>query len=92
MHFVDLTWEVKEPDWTAEVSAELKALVHDRSDRKMVAACICASDDDCNATIVNACETDWIDWEEGLQQEGIVVEQLIDEWVRAKWAEKQSNK
>ncbi|ODB85282.1 hypothetical protein A3195_16925 [Candidatus Thiodiazotropha endoloripes] len=91
IQLVDLAWEVMEPDWTAELSAELKILVHDRSDRKMVAACISASDDECEATIVNACETDWIDWEDGLRQEGVIIEQLIDEWVRAKWAEKQRN-
>jgi len=91
IYYVDLAWDDMDPDWTAKLSEELKAIVHDRSDRKMVAACINANSENHQTTIVNACDTDWIGWEEGLQGAGVIVEQLIDEWVRAKWAEKQLN-
>ncbi len=93
MDYVALEWEEEPgyPDPVAVLQEHLKAVVHDLSDRKMVAACICANEEHGPSTIINACDTDWIDWEETLQQEGIIVEQLIDEWVRAKWAEKQPN-
>ncbi len=91
MDYVFLEWEEEpgNPDRIAVLNQTLKAVVHDRSDRKMVAACICAKDDYGRTTIVNACDTDWVGWEESLQNEGIVVEQLIDDWVRDKWQEKQ---
>lgn len=85
--YVALEWEVKEPDWTAELSDVLTAVVHDRSDRKLVAACIEAVKEN-ETNIINACDTDWIGWEDVLQEEGIIVEQLIDAWVRNKWREK----
>mgnify|MGYP006412387493 CR=1 FL=1 len=84
IEYMALTWEVKEPDWTAELSDKLKVVVHDRSDKKFVAACIeSLKENDTN--IINACDTDWIDWEDALAKEGIVVEQLINDWVREKW-------
>ena len=91
--YVGLVWEEGpgNPEPVAVLQGNLSAVIHDRSDRKMVAACITARADYGQTSIVNACDTDWIDWEENLQQEGIVVIQLIEEWVRAKWLEKQQN-
>jgi len=87
IEYMELAWEVKEPDWTAELSDILKGVIHDRSDRKLVAACIEALKEN-ETNIVNACDTDWITWEEALQKEGIIIEQLADAWVRDKWREK----
>jgi len=91
--FVGLAWEANpgDPEPIAILQENLRAVIHDLSDRKMVAACIRANDEYGQSTVVNACDTDWIDWEEILHQEGIVVEQLIEEWVREKWAEKHPN-
>ena len=93
MDYVALEWEEEpgNPDPVAVLQQKLKDAIHDLSDRKMVAACITANDECGKSTIVNACDTDWIECEEILQQEDVVVEQLIDEWVRAKWKEKQPN-
>lgn len=87
IEYVELEWEVKDPDWTAELSDDLKAVIHDRSDRKIVASCIEALTMN-ETNIVNACDTDWITWEKALQIEGIIIEQLVDAWVRDKWREK----
>ncbi len=53
-----------------------------------MAACISANEEHGPSTIVNAGDTDWIDWEAVLQQEGVIVERLIEEWVRNRWREK----
>jgi len=65
----------------ASLPAELNAIVHDRSDRKFVAVALA---DDGQSSIVNACDTDWLGWEEGLQAAGIEVEQLLGEWCEEK--------
>jgi len=41
--------------------------------------------------IANSGDTDWYDWEDGLRNIGVEVEQIIPEWSRQKWLEKQSN-
>jgi hypothetical protein len=67
---------------------ELEKVVHDRADRKLVAVAMAymATEGECN--IVNACDSDWYDWEEALEQAGVVVEQLIDKWCRPRWKKK----
>ncbi len=90
MDYVALDWEEEPgyPDLVAVLQENLKIAVHDLSDRKMVAACISANEEHGPSSIINACDTDWIDWEAVLQQEGVIVEQLIEEWVRNRWREK----
>jgi hypothetical protein len=59
--------------------------IKDRADRKFVAV---ALEDQGKSTLVNACDTDWYDCASALAQGGVVVEQLIDAWCRARHAEK----
>ncbi|HBA86882.1 MAG TPA: hypothetical protein DCZ75_02515 [Geobacter sp.] len=66
----------------------LSSVVHDRSDRKMVAAALEAIKCYGECAIANAADTDWYDWEEALRASGIFVEQIIDEWAKDKWLEK----
>ena len=56
-----------------------------RGDRKIIALALA---DQPNSTIINACDTDWYDWEETLAANGIVVEQIIGDWCRADWQRK----
>lgn len=56
-----------------------------RGDRKIIALTLA---DELNSTIVNACDTDWYDWEATLTAEGIVVEQIIGRWCKADWQKK----
>ncbi len=56
-----------------------------RGDRKLIALALA---DRPNSTIVNACDTDWYDWEATLTANGIVVDQIIGDWCRADWQRK----
>lgn len=67
---------------------ELEKVVHDRADRKLVAVVLCYLAEGGQCNIVNACDTDWYNWQEVLGTAGVIVKQLIDGWCRAKWAEK----
>lgn len=85
--YVGLDW-VNDPSHTARVAVleePLQSVVHDLADTKIVAACIKANADQPDCSIINACDTDWYDWEEPLQAAGVHVEQLIDDWLREKW-------
>jgi len=66
----------------------LESVVHDRDDRKLVAVAIGYKAKGGQCSIVTASDTDWYDWEESLGMAGVTVQQLIDEWCRAKWKEK----
>jgi hypothetical protein len=74
-------------DGSARLPEPLRTHVKDLSDRKFVAVALA---DAGNSTLVNACDTDWHECEEALQQAGIIVEQLIPEWCRGKYQEKLS--
>lgn len=65
-------------DGTAVVPVEFAAL--DRSDRKFLAAVLA---DGGRSTIVNAADSDWFAIEAECRKHGVVVEQIIDEWLRA---------
>lgn len=56
-----------------------------RGDRNIIALALA---DRTNSTVVNACDTDWYDWEDILQAHGIVVDQIIGNWCRADWERK----
>lgn len=59
---------------------------HDyRGDRKLIALALA---DKNNSTIVNACDTDWYDWDSALSTYGIAVEQIIGDWCRVNWEHK----
>jgi len=78
-------------DGYAYLDENLAALIHDTSDRKFVAAALAAIDGCGECLIANSGDTDWYDWEEVLRTVGVEVEQIIPEWSRQKWLEKQSN-
>lgn len=56
-----------------------------RGDRKIIALALA---DGLKSSIVNACDTDWYDWDAALASEGIVVEQIIGKWCKANWQKK----
>ena len=70
----------------------LNPTIHDREDRKMVAACLAALQEHGSCLIAFAAETDWIGWETALQKHGVELEPIIEDWVRRKYAEKQARK
>jgi hypothetical protein len=75
-------------DGKGALPRDLKQVVYDEDDRKMVAVALA---DHGRSTIVNACESDWYDWEEALNQAGVVIEHLIDDWCRSKWNDKRKH-
>lgn len=83
---VTIAWDISDgqSERVAVLEKSLTEVVYDRSDRKFVAACIEARDEYGQATIVNACDTDWLNWEQVLSDHGIVVEQIIEGWLRGK--------
>ena len=66
----------------------LQSVVHDRADRKMVAAAIEAMGSLGECTIAFAGESDWHGWEEALLAAGLQLEPIIPEWSYAKYKEK----
>lgn len=67
----------------------LMPVVHDGADRKMVAAALA-----CHAMFGEGCvafagDTDWHGWEEALERHNVLLEPIIEEWSREKYAEKQ---
>lgn len=66
----------------------LQTIVHDRADRKMVAAALDALASYGESTIAFAGDTDWHAWELPLCAAGLCLEPVIPEWSRAKFAEK----
>ncbi|WOG27414.1 hypothetical protein [Endozoicomonas sp. 8E] len=87
--YVDIEW-VEDPalpdtEKVARLEASLQPVIHDLADTKMVAACFNANKSGMPCNIVNACDTDWYDWQEALEAEGVIVEQIIEDWSREKW-------
>ncbi|MDD5461527.1 MAG: hypothetical protein PHG00_07825 [Methylococcales bacterium] len=68
----------------------LQTIIHDLADRKMVAAALDAKFLHNNSTIAFAGDTDWHGWEKSLLEAGLELEPIIEEWSRAKFAEKLS--
>ncbi len=74
-------------DGYAFLEEPLASVIHDHADRKLVAAALEAlKQGPCR--IVNASDTDWYDWQEALQANGIRVVQLLPGWSHDKWLEK----
>ncbi|WP_062270393.1 hypothetical protein [Endozoicomonas arenosclerae] len=87
--YVDVEW-IDDPSHPVKVAAlaeQLNTVIHDLADTKIVAACMKSNEEKKPCTIVNACDTDWYDWQEILEAAGVQVEQLIEEWSRQKWKE-----
>ncbi|MCY3536511.1 MAG: hypothetical protein OXI08_10985 [Cyanobacteria bacterium MAG IRC4_bin_6] len=70
----------------------LAPAIHDREDRKMVAACLAALVTHGSCLIAFAGESDWIGWGRALLQHGVELEPIIEDWARRKYDEKQKNK
>lgn len=66
----------------------LEPVVHDRADRKMVAASLASYVEFGEGCVAFAGDTDWHDWEDDLLIHGIILEPIIESWSRAKHAEK----
>jgi len=72
----------------AVLQPPLNSVVYDLADRKMVAAAMEARKQYGESTIAFAGDTDWHDWEQALIHAGLSLEPLIEDWSRAKHAEK----
>lgn len=66
----------------------LQTVVHDRADRKMVAAALDAQIMHGECTIAFAGDTDWHGWAPDLKKAGLNLEPIIPEWSQAKFADK----
>ncbi|HNS59296.1 MAG TPA: hypothetical protein PKI25_10025, partial [Nitrosomonas europaea] len=75
-------------DGHAVLQPPLDSVVYDLADRKMVAAALAARKLYGESTIAFAGDTDWHDWEQALIHAGLSLEPLIEDWSRAKHAEK----
>lgn len=72
-------------DGNALLPPELARAVTDLADRKMVAAALQAIRLGHACQLTNACDSDWLDCTAALDRAGLKVEQLIEDWLRAKW-------
>lgn len=90
--YVDIEWDTNpaHTDRVAVLNEPLKTVVHDLADTKMVAACIKVNEGDPECKIINACDTDWYDWETELVAAGVNVHQLIDDWNKKSWEKKKA--
>ncbi len=70
----------------------LDAIVRDLEDRKFIAASIVSREEFGEGCIAFAGDTDWHDWEAALSDHHIILEPVIEEWSRAKHAEKAGNR
>ena len=87
---VDLVALRFDADGDALLPAALVAVVHDRADRKLVAACLEALRSLGPCRIAFAGDTDWHDWETALRQHGVELVPIIEAWSRRRHAEKQA--
>ena len=72
-------------DGHAILPPDLTVAVTDLADRKIVAAVIASWELVSSCRLTNACDTDWLDCAEALSDKGILVEHLIEDWLRKKW-------
>jgi hypothetical protein len=75
--FVDIDYDA---NGHAVLSPELNEVIHDPSDRKFVAAALQAGKES-SCEIINATDTDWLQWQELLRQFSIYVNNLLPEWL-----------
>ena len=75
-------------DGNAVLPPELAEAVTDLADRKMVAAALAALDAGHATRITNASDTDWIDCRQALRAVGMEVENLLPDWLQARWRQK----
>jgi hypothetical protein len=73
----------------AHLPADWEAIIHDRADRKMVAAGFAARKEHGSCAIAFASDTDWHGWQEALEQAGLCIEPVIPEWSEPRFRAKQ---
>lgn len=86
----EVSWVTLEVDndGHAVVPVTLELALTDLADRKMVAAVLAVMNEhERGCRLVNACDTDWLDCADELIQHGVQCEHVVEEWLRAKWAE-----
>jgi hypothetical protein len=66
----------------------LQEVVHDKADRKMVAAALAAHAAFGDGCVAFAGDCDWHEWEDSLVRHEVVLEPIIEEWSRRKHKEK----
>lgn len=66
----------------------LMPVIHDDADKKMVAAALESHVQFGEGCVAFAGDTDWHDWEDSLAEHHVILEPIIEEWSRAKHAEK----
>ncbi|MHB8764695.1 MAG: hypothetical protein ACYDA8_10235 [Deferrisomatales bacterium] len=87
---VDLVEVLYDRDGHGVLEPSLASVIHDRADRKLVAAALAANSLFGACAIANAGDTDWYDWHDALTAAGVAVEQLLPEWSRQKWQAKRA--
>ncbi|KKZ12288.1 MAG: hypothetical protein TE42_05045 [Candidatus Synechococcus spongiarum SP3] len=70
----------------------LALTIHDREDRKMVAACLAALATHGPCVIAFAGDSDWIGWGRTLREHRVELEPVIEIWAHQKYGEKQKKK
>ena len=85
---VDLVEVLYDANGDGVLDEPLQTVVHDRADRKMVAAALDALNSLGGCAIAFAGESDWHGWEHYLMTAGLELEPIIPEWSRAKYQEK----
>ncbi len=82
---VDVLYDI---NGDAVLEEPLQTIIHDRADRKMVAAALDALEMYGPCTIAFAGDTDWHGWETDLCAAGIELKPIIPQWSKAKYLAK----
>lgn len=69
--------------------ATLDTVIHDKDDKKMVAAALAAHVELGEGCVAFAGDTDWHDWEAALIAHHVLLEPIIEDWSRQKHMDKQ---
>ena len=84
----EVVWVMLEADvdGNAVLPGKIAEAVPDLADRKIVAAVLAAQARGHSCRLVNASDTDWLDNQYALWEQGIVLEHLLEhEWLRQRW-------
>ena len=97
MHKIDhneVVWVDVQPDvdGNAVLPPDLASAVTDLADRKMVAAALAALELGSACKLTNASDTDWLDCQKALRSVGLEVENLLNDWLVARWHTKHGKK
>jgi hypothetical protein len=84
----DLVSVTYDADGNGVLPEELEKVVHDKSDRKMVAAALAARQEFGDGCVAFAGDSDWHEWEDSLVKHEVLLEPIVEEWSRRKHKEK----